>query len=71
MFFFNPAKFVLWHKQQRKILINKTREAIDKKGLKVSSKRKNEMFSRWGKRSLFNVVQGTKSRAKEEEKLGE
>lgn len=35
LFYFQLAKCVLWHNQQRKLPINKTREAINKKGVRV------------------------------------
>lgn len=52
-FFFQLAKFVLGHKQQRKLPINKTREAINKKGLRVKVQKEEMKCSVDGEKEAF------------------
>lgn len=49
--------------------MNKTREAINKKGLSVRVQREEMKCSVDREKEVSDVVQGTNSRAKEEEKL--
>lgn len=57
-------------KKQKKLPVNKTREAINKKGLRVRVQREEMKCSVDGEKEVSDVVQGANSRAKEEEKLG-
>lgn len=52
-FFFLLAKFVLWHKQQSKLPVNKTREAINKKDLRVRVQNEEMKCSIGGEKEVF------------------